>query len=178
MRLIRFLVAGLIVIGVPILTASSASATITGPCTASGTIGSKNYNATQASVVIPRKGTVHWKGAVNTGSGKRDIEGKVYLKLPPPFGKLVVANGDWDGPSSRYRNQGNYEYNATQLLVGPKFTLYGHHSERGNVVCTGSIDVRLSGSKLKNPILLGSLVLTVVAVVNMGFVIRAKAVRS
>ena len=178
MRLIRILVAGLIVVGVPILTASSASATINGPCTASGTIGAKNYNATQKSVVIPRKGTVDWKGAVSAGSGKRNIEGKVYLKLPPPFGKVVVANGDWDGPSSSYRNQGHYDYDLPQVLVGPKFTLYGHHAERGKVVCTGSIEIRLSGSKLKNPILLASLVLTVLALVNMALVIRVKGVRS
>jgi hypothetical protein len=178
MRLIRILVAGLIVVGVPILSASSAGATITGPCTASGTIGTRNYNATRKSAVIPRKGTVDWKGAVSAGRGKRNIEGKVYLKLPPPFGKVVVADGDWDGPSSSDRNQGHYDYDLPQILAGPKFTLYGHHAERGTVVCTGSIDIRLSGSKWKNPVLLGSLVLTVLALVNMAFVIRAKGVRS
>ena len=138
----------------------------------------KTYNATQTSVVIPRKGDVHWKGAISTGSGKRNIEGKVYLKLPPPFGKIVVANGSWDGPSSRYGNKGVYHYDLPSVLVGPKFTLFGHHAERGAVVCTGSIDIRISGSKLKNPILLASLVLTVLAVVNMALVIRAKGVRS
>jgi len=178
MRLIRILVAGLIVAGVPILSASAASATINGPCAASGTIGAQNYNATQASAVIPRRGTVDWKGSVSTGSGRRNIEGKVYLKLPPPFGKVVVANGDWNGPSSSYRNQGHYKYDLPQILVGPKFTLYGHHSERGKVVCTGSMDIRLFGSRLKNPVLIASLVLTVLAVINLALVIRAKGVRS
>jgi hypothetical protein len=176
MRLLRILVAGLIVVGVPVLTASSADATISGPCTATGTIAGKTYSAQQAKVVIPRKGTVKWKGGISTGSGKRNIEGKVKLKLPPPFGSYVVANGSWDGPSSRYSNQGSYDYDLPSVLVGPKFTLFGHHAERGATVCTGSVDIQLSGSKLKNPILLASLVLTVISVLNMALVIRAKGV--
>jgi hypothetical protein len=177
MRLIRILVAAAIILGVPVLFASSASGTISGPCTASGTINGATYNATQTFVVIPRKGDVHWKGAINTGSGTRDVEGKVYLKLPPPFGKIVVANGDWNGPSSRKENSGKYHYDLPSILVGPKFTLYGHHAERGSVVCTASIDVRLAGSRLKNPALLASFVLTVLALVNMAFVVRAKPIR-
>jgi hypothetical protein len=177
MRPIRILVAGLIIVGLPILTASAAHATISGPCTASGTIAGKNYNATQSSAVIPRKGDVHWKGAINQGSGKRNIKGKVQLELPPPFGDLVV-NGGWDGPSSRYRNQGTYHYDLPSIFVGPKFTLSGDHAERGTVVCTGTMDIRIAGSKLKNPILLASLVLTILAVLNLSLVIRAKGVRA
>ena len=167
MRLIRILVAAAIVLGVPVLFASSAS----------GTINGTTYNATQTFVVIPRKGDVHWSGAIQNASGTRDIEGKVYLKFPPPFGKIVVANGDWNGPSSRNANSGKYHYDLPSVLVGPKFTLYGHHAERGNVVCTGTIDVRLAGSRLKNPALLASLVLTVLAVVNLALVMRAKPIR-
>jgi hypothetical protein len=178
MRLIRILVAAAIV-AVPVLSASSAGATINGPCTANGVINTKSYNATQKSVVIPRTGVVNWKGAISTGGGNavRDIEGKVYLKFPWPFGKTVIANGDWNGPSSSYANSGKYDYDLPSVLVGPKFTLFGHHAERGRVVCTGSVEVQLSGSKLKNPILLGSLALTVLAVVNMALVVRAKAIR-
>ena len=177
MRLIRILVAGLIVVGVPILSASSASATISGTCTASGRINGKTYNARQSSVVIPRKGDVHWKGAIKGGGGKRNIEGKVYIKLPPPIGKIELG-GSWNGPSSRYRNSGVYHYDLPSVLVGPKFTVFGHHSERGTEVCNGSIDVRIAGSKLKNPVLIASLVFTVLALVNMALVVRAKGVRS
>ena len=96
MRLIRILVAAAIVLGVPVLFASSAGATISGPCTASGSIttGSgpgRTYRATQKAVVIPRKGDVHWKGAIKRGGGKRNIEGKVYIKLPPPIGKIEIG---------------------------------------------------------------------------------------
>lgn len=176
MRLIRILVAAAIIVAIPALSASSAGATISGPCTASGTIGAKSYNASQSSAVIPQKGDVKWKGGV-TGSGKRNIEGKVYLKLPPPFGKVILGPGSWDGPSSRYANQGSYHYDLPSVLVGPKFTLFGHHAERGSVLCTGSMQLQISGSKLKNPILIASLVLTVLAILNMSLVIRVKALR-
>ena len=178
MRLIRILVAAAIIVGTPALLAGAAGATITGPCTASGTINGTTYQASASSVTIPRSGNVTWRGAVNTGSsGKRNIEGKVYLEFPPPFGKVVVANGSWDGPSSSYSNRGSYHYDLPSVLVGPKFTLSGHHAERGTVVCTGTIDIQLSGSKLKNPILLASLALTVLAVLNLALVVRAKEAR-
>jgi len=177
MRLIRFLVAAAIIVGVPVLSATAAHATISGPCTAGGTIGKHHYDARQASALIPRKGTVRWTGAISKSGGKRNIEGKVYLKLPPPFGHIVIANGSWDGPSSSYANRGKYHYDLPTALVGPKFTLYGHHAERGSVVCTGTMELRLEGSRWKNPAIIASLVLTLLAVINMGFVLRVKAIR-
>jgi hypothetical protein len=174
MRLFRLLVAIAIALLVPVLTSSPAAATIDGPCTASGKISATTYDASRASVKIPRTGDVQWKGAINTGSGKRQIEGKVYIKLPPPFGKLQLA-GSWDGPSSRYANSGTYHYDMPTVLVGPKFVVFGHHAERGTVVCTGSIAVQLSGSPIKNPALIASLVLTVFAVLNFALILRVKA---
>jgi hypothetical protein len=176
MRLIRILVALAIVLLVPVLTASAAHATIKGPCTASGRISATTYDASRASVKIPRSGDVHWQGAINTGGGgKRQIEGKVYLKLPPPFGKVQLA-GSWNGPSSSYSNSGVYHYDLPSVLVGPKFVLFGHHAERGTVVCTGSIEIQLSGSPIKNPALLASLVITVFAILNLFLAMRAKVV--
>ena len=174
MRTIRILVAAAIIVLVPVLTATAARATINGPCTASATVDGVIYNGNQASVVIPRKGDLHWKGAISTGSGKRNIEGKVYLKLPPGLGKMVIANGSWDGPSSRYANAGEYHYNLPAALIGPKFTIYGHHAERGAVVCTGAVEVQITGSKLKNPVLIVALVLTFFAILNVGLVMRAR----
>ena len=124
MRTIRILVAAAIIVLVPVLTATAARATINGPCTATrdGRTASST-TATRHPSSIPRKGDLHWKGAISTGSGKRNIDGKVYLKLPPPFGQMVIANGSWDGPSSRYTNAGEYHYNLPAALIGPKFTI-------------------------------------------------------
>jgi hypothetical protein len=176
MRVIRILIALAIVVLVPVLTASAAHATLEGPCTASGKISATTYDAHLATAKIPRTGDVHWKGAINNGGrGPRPIEGKVYVKLPPPFGRVQLA-GSWNGPSSLYANSGTYHYDLPEVLVGPKFTVSGHHAERGAVVCRGSIEVQLSGSPIKNPALIASLVITVFAILNFFLALRAKVV--
>jgi hypothetical protein len=175
MRLIRMLVASAFLLLVPVLAAAPAGATIDGPCTASGTIDGKTYDASPATAKIPRQGDVAWNGAISRdASGPREIEGKVYLKLPPPWSKVVIADGDWDGPSSRAANRGTYHYDLPSVLVGPKATLYGHHAERGSVVCTGTIEVQLDGSVWSNPALLASLGLTVLALINFALMLRVK----
>ena len=45
---------------------------------------------------------------------------------------------------------GLYTYDLPAVLVGPKFTVFGHHAERGTIVCTGTIAVQITGSKLKS----------------------------
>ena len=55
--------------------------------------------------------------------------------------------------------------------------MFGHHAERGTVVCTGSIDVQLAGSKWKNPAFIASLVFTVLALINVSLVLRVKGSR-
>ena len=178
MRLIRILVAVAIIALVPILTASAAHAALAGPCTGTGTINGKVYDPKIDDLaVVPRAGEVHWRGTVKPVRGTRAIEGTVYLKLPPPFGHVVIGNGTWNGRSSRYANSGVYTYNLPAVLVGPKFTLFGHHAERGKVVCTGSIDVQISGSTLKNPAFIASLLFTVLALINVSLVIRVRGSR-
>ncbi len=175
MRLVRILVAGAILALVPILSAPAAHAAITGPCTATGTINGKTYTASQDSVEIPRQADVHWRGAIRgVGSGEREINGKVYLEFPPPFGKMVIGNAEWSGPSSLYANKGVYTYDFPTALVGPKFVLSGHHAEKGTVVCTGTMTVQIEGSKTRNPVLIASLVLTFFAILNVGLVMRAR----
>jgi len=178
MRLIRILVAVAIIALVPVLSASAAHAELAGPCTGTGTINGKVYDPEIDDLaVVPRAGEVHWRGTQTVGHGKRAIEGKVYLKLPPPFGHVVIGNGSWNGLSSRYANSGVYTYNLPAVLVGPKFTVFGHHAERGKVVCTGSIVVQISGSKWKNPAFIASLLFTVLALINVSLVIRVKGSR-
>jgi hypothetical protein len=179
MRLIRILVALAIITVVPILTADAAHAELSGPCTATGRIEGKFVNPKSTTlVVIPRVGEVHWHGTVaNLNGARRNIEGKVYLRLPRPFGQIVIGDGSWQGPSSLYANSGVYSYDLPSVLVGPKFTVFGHHAEKGVVVCTGSIDVQLAGSKWKNPAFIASLLFTVLALINVSVVLRVKGSR-
>jgi len=171
MKSIRVLCATAIIVLVPTLSASAARANVDGPCTATATIGQTKYDATQNSVEIPRKGAVAWKGSI-PGSGRRNINGKIYLKLP--FGEIEIGNGHWSGSSTRFKNQGVYVYDFPAALVGPKYVVFGSHSERGNVVCTGAVTVEISGSKSRNPVLIASLVLTFFAILNVGLVMRAR----
>ena len=173
MRLIRILVALAIAVLVPVLTATAAQAELTGPCTGTGQINGVTYNPKiQDSVVIPRAGEVHWRGTVTDGAGKRAIEGAVKVKLPWPINEITI-NGNWSKTSAKYANAGIYTYDLPSVLVGPKFTVFGHHQERA-VVCTGTIDVQIAGSKWKNPALIASLLFTVLAVINVSLVVRVK----
>ena len=176
MRLIRIFVALAVAVLVPMLTATAAHAELVGPCTGTGTINGVTYNPKiQDSVVIPRAGEVHWRGTVTDGAGKRAINGEVKVKLPWPINEITL-NGNWGKTSDKYANAGVYTYDLPSVLVGPKFTVFGHHSEKA-IVCTGTIDVQLSGSKWKNPALIASLLFTVLAVINLSLVIRVKGRR-
>jgi hypothetical protein len=173
MRLIRILVASAIVAGMATLTAAPASAELTGPCTGTGRINSVTYNPkVQDSVVIPRSGEVHWRGTVQGGPGRRPIQGSVKVKLPWPINEITI-NGSWEKPSAKYANADVYTYDLPPVLIGPKFTVFGDHTERG-ATCAGTIDVVLAGSKWKNPALIASLLFTVLALLNMSIVLRVK----
>jgi hypothetical protein len=173
MRLIRILVALAIVTLVPALTATAAHAALTGPCTGTGRILGVTYNPKiQDSVVIPRAGEVHWRGTVTDGAGQRPINGAVKVKLPWPINQITL-NGNWGKTSNKYANSGIYNYDLPQVLVGPKFTVFGSHKEKA-IVCTGTIDVQLAGSKWKNPALIASLLFTVLALINLSLVIRVR----
>ena len=175
MKVLRAALATLFVATIPLLLGvAPAGASLTGKCTASGTIKGKNYDPKVLdNATIPRKGVIAWKGAA--GSGNRHISGKVFVKLPPPIGNVRI--GHWNGPSGRTANSGNYKYDFPKLLVGLQVPVSGHHEEPG-IACSGSILVKLSGSKLSNPILVGSLALTVICVVNAGLAVRSKRVLS
>jgi hypothetical protein len=151
MRLIRILVASALVTVVPVLTAGAAQAELTGPCTGTGRINGVTYNPkVQDSVVIPRSGEVHWRGTVSGGPGKRPIAGSVAVKLPWPINKITL-NGSWGKPSGKYANADIYTYDLPPVLVGPKFTVFGEH-----------------------PALIASLLFTLLALLNVGVVLRVK----
>ena len=119
MKTIRILVATAIIVLVPMLTATAARATVTGPCTASGTINKTTYRADQASVEIPRKGAVHWTGAV-PGSGRRNINGKITAGQ--------FAGLTWAGSAAYGLDPGSCTTTplglaSIQLLKGTKLTI-------------------------------------------------------
>jgi hypothetical protein len=174
MKVLRGAAAALFVIAFPlVLSASPAGASLSGPCEASGTIKNVNYNPkTQDKATIPRKGEVNWTASV-PGAGNRNVEGKINVKIGP----ATVNVGSWGGPSGKHRNADVYKYDFPKLLAGLKVPVTGHHSEPG-INCSGTIVVQLEGSKWSNPILLGSIALTIVSIVNLALSVRAKRVRA
>ena len=137
MRLIRILVAGLIVVGVPILTATAAHATIKGPCSASGTINGKTYNAKQASVVILAAATCTGRApsarpAAASATSKARCTSSSHRRSERSSSETAAGTGR----RAVLPEHRTYHYDLPSVLVGPKFTLFGHHAERGTVVCT------------------------------------------
>lgn len=172
MRGLRYAAAALVVAAVPLLSAAPAGASLSGPCQASGTVNGVTHNPkTEDSAKVPYKGAVSWEGSV-PGSGKRVIGGKVEVKIA--FAKVTV--GSWGGPSDTYKNHGNFKYGFSRTLAGLKIPVSGFHNDKG-FTCSGAMLVELTGSRLSNPALLGSLALTIVSVVNLSLSVRAKRVR-
>jgi hypothetical protein len=162
----------LFVIAFPcVLSAQPAGASLEGPCEASGTIDDETYNPrTQNDATIPREGTVDWQASV-PGRGERDVEGKIYAKIGP----TDVNIGSWGDSSTKHENSGQYDYDFPSVLSGLKVPVSGYHKEPG-IECSGSMVVQLEGSTWTNPVLLGSIALTIVSVVNVALAVRAKPV--
>jgi hypothetical protein len=164
MKVLRFVLAAVIVAAIPILAAAPAHAALTGPCTASGTLDGKTYDPhVTNSATIPRKGDVHWKGSI-PGAGKRPIRGSVHVKLPWPIPDYTL--GSWGKQSDTYANSGVYHYDLPTVLAGIDFPVYGSHSEPGKS-CSGYVIVRLDGGGLKNPVVLGTFAVLVISGVGL-----------
>jgi hypothetical protein len=156
------------------MTARPAGATLTGPCQATGTLvkAGKTYDAAKITgVTIPRKDTVAYDGSTRA-SGKRLAVGQVEIKLPPPFGSVTL--GDWGKDGQKTGSSGKkstYDYDFSSLLAGIKVPLSGEDNEPGLPKCSGSVVVSLEGH---SPLLIASLVLTVVAIAGVSLSVRAR----
>jgi hypothetical protein len=165
-----------LVVATLLLVAAPAGASLTGACQASGTLVSKGtptrtYDPKVVDqATIPRTGAVHWR--VSTGvAGDRAATGKVGIKFPPPVG--TVALGEWGKNGKKVGRPGNsgvYHYSLPALLEGIKVPVTGEHHEPG-INCAGAVVVQLKGH---SPLEWVSLALTVVTVLNLALVMRAK----
>jgi hypothetical protein len=170
MKALRIAVAACIAAAIPLLASTPAHATISGPCAASGTINGKTYSATISKVTLPDKGTVHWKGSVQSGGKKRPINGNVKLKLP--FIKLTL--GSWGKSSDSSSNSGNYKYDLPKELAGFDIPLTGVHTEP-RIKCSGVVIIRLSGSGgFSNPAVIGTFVITLISGVGLFISLKPK----
>jgi hypothetical protein len=165
-----------VLVGTLLLAAAPAGASLTGACQASGTLVSagtptRTYDPkTVDKATIPRTGDVRWRVAVGA-SGDRAANGEVGIKFPPPIG--VVTLGEWGKNGKkvgRSANSGMYHYGLPSLLAGIKVPVSGEHHEAG-IDCAGQVVVQIKG---RSPLVWVSLALTLVTVLNLALVMRAK----
>jgi len=164
-RALAFTVVGAVVIGTavafPAALASADVVTPPGTCTATGhwvqggfTRSSTDYKPKDV-VLVPQKDTVNWDGhefgkPIGYFGPPRPIDGAVQVAVP--FG-VNVTIWHWGGHQSpRYSNEGQEAYNVPSILIGVKLKLSGYENDNGKRVCSGSVYVEVTGSKIKNPI--------------------------
>ena len=165
-----------VLLGTLLLSASTAGASLTGACKASGTLVSpgtptRTYDPkTVDSATIPRKGDVHWQGSTGV-AGDRAATGSVRIAFPPPIGNVNIGEWGKNGKKvGRPGNSGTYHYDVPSLIAGVKIPVSGEHHEPG-IDCAGAVVVQVKG---RSPLAWVSLALTLVTVLNLALVMRAR----
>lgn len=142
-------------------TASADVVTPPGACTATGhwVTAGLSYSSTQfvpSSVVqVPQKDRVNWVGQeggkpIGYFGPPRPIDGAVQVQLPYDLPAVTIWH--WGGDKSpRYSNEGQESYNVPSELIGVKLKLTGYEKDNGTLVCSGSVYLEVTGSKVTNP---------------------------
>jgi hypothetical protein len=158
-----------------ILSAAPAGASLTGPCSASGTIGGRTYDPKVVDEVeLPLEGDVAWTGSVPGEEGtERPISGEVTVDVPGGIG--ITVAGKWEKTSDTYSNQGTYHYEFPSVLEGVKIPVSGFHQEPGQPRCEGSVTVQLGDGGFGNPVAIPSLVLTALSATMLVVAVRGGA---
>lgn len=165
---VQFVVPGAVLLGLLLLlVAAPASATISGPCTASGDFFAVGNDTDQpdASVdvagtgetVIPPAGSVAWRGAVQRGTAERDYSGAVFIDtaIDDLFEFLSVDPeiNTWSGDDETGNDSSGtelYDVDTNLIPGGAKITVSGFHTDDVGT-CTGSTTLALTGSPWSSP---------------------------
>ncbi len=123
-------------------------------------------------ITIPLADTVKWAGnekgfRLSDTGPRRTISGEVVVDLP--IGTMTVDS--WGGESVKYANEGLRPYDLPGILGGVKMRLHGEHRDDGVVACSGTINVKVAGSPLTNPmtyVALGLLLMSGAGLVGAG----------
>ena len=138
------------------LGASPASATVTGGCQGSGTIGADHYDAAQldpdSPITIPDEADVAYQGSVPLPAGTdRAYSGHIDLHLPLG-GSVTVA--DWSGTAKKTAGSGTFHYSVPSVVPrGITIAADGSHTQSGLAApCTGAFSIKLAGGPLDSPV--------------------------
>lgn len=140
--------------------APPAAAELTGPCEAQGQWSDPSVNGGQPLdartigdqvVTIPLSDTVAWSGSVTPVQNPRSHRGSVSVDLPWPLSAYTIDS--WSGNGSEVAKSGVEEYELPSLTPrGITFKVQGTHTEDGGLVCTGYVNLQVTGSKLASPL--------------------------
>jgi hypothetical protein len=138
------------------LLSTPASATVTGGCAGSGTIGTDHYDAAALDpddpITIPEEGDVAYQGSVPLPAGTdRAHSGKIDLQLPLG-GSVTVA--DWSGSSTEVSDAGTHHYSVPAVVPrGVTIRADGTHNHAGlSAPCTGAFSIKVEGGPLDSPV--------------------------
>ena len=138
------------------LLSTPASATVSGGCQGSGTIGANHYDAAALDpsnpITIPEEADVTYQGSVPLPAGTdRAYSGKIDLQLPLG-GSVTVA--DWSGTSKKVSDSGTHHYSVPSIVPrGVTIRADGTHTQAGLAApCTGAFSVKLEGGPLDSPV--------------------------
>ena len=132
-----------------------------------------------ATIKVPRGDTVAWTGAIGTAQPggpevtRRPISGRIEVQGPPLIGWIKVD--DWGGTSVRQAKNGTKKYDLPIVAAGMKLKLRGHHSENGQKICEGEINVEIDGSSFSNPVTYAGIAGTALGGLGLLLSLRAKA---
>jgi hypothetical protein len=132
-----------------------AACTATGHWLSAGFTKSSTQYVPSDIVKIPQKDKVDWIGhedgkPIGYFGPPRPIDGAVQVTVP--FG-ISVTVWHWGGHKSpRYSNEGQESYNVPSILIGIPMKLSGYEKDNGVTVCSGSVYVEVTGSRIKNPL--------------------------
>ncbi|MDQ1518336.1 MAG: hypothetical protein QOE80_4166 [Actinomycetota bacterium] len=139
------------------LSSSAASASVTGGCQGTGTIGTTSYDVATLDpanpITIPATGDVAYQGSVPlpAGDAKRAYSGTISLKLP--FGGSIAAV-NWSGSSAKVADSGVHHYSIPAFVPrGMTVRADGTHNQDGlPAPCTGAFSVKVQGGPFDSPV--------------------------
>lgn len=92
-------------------------------------------------IVIPRKDTVDWQGAVTSPPGINS--GSISVDLPPPFGEVEIES--WSGDSQITATSGTREYDLPSVVPsGVELKVVVSHTDQ-NGSCSGYVRFEVAG---------------------------------
>jgi hypothetical protein len=127
-------------------------------------------------ITIPRQDTVSWSGTVlgPAPGTARTVDGRVSLRLPPPFGSVAIAR--WSGPTTATDKSGTYAYNLPSLVpAGVVLGLDASHDEGGARHCSAQVGLIIAGGMFDSPVIWLDLVLLLASVAALALIGRSTA---